>query len=983
MKHPNDLCKSWSAYWIWYPNHRHTVNFHFFARKTFYLDAKPVAAVLRVTAHTDYKLFVNGKYIGRGPTPSDPRWQSYDIYQVEEVLLPGYNVLAVVCHNYGIGVHWQYAGPGGLLAQLDIETPCATQTIVSDETWKVNAAGCWLLNSPRMSFSNGFMETFDFRVYDEHWLAPDFDDSGWVEPEVIGPHLTKPWTGLVPREIPHLEEQSIKLVPVELGRYILRGVHAVSFHEVIPSGYNYLGYAQTFVYSDSEKEVGIVVGCDDAFKAFVNNRLVLELNYSEEFSRTRLWRAGDEYEQVHYGMHDEFAKLKANLTLKHGWNKVLVVVDQGPGGWGFVLAFTDLNCSKPLDLKFGFDRKGNGRWLIAGPCESTGMNDSLDKIARDIRKAQAPKLRECDPLDYSRVTDYATLMRFEQRFGFRKIVEVPLTLRKGDVCILSLDKVWVCYPEFVFNSEGEGIVDIGYSQVLFDNRSIGYSNDGMMKYTDRVYLRDGEQCFEPLQRRTAQYIHISCREGEAIELKAVAARAVGYPVRDLAEFECSDSVINEVWRVSKHTTRVLMQYGYQDCLKREEGSINPNSFNYASRAAGMCFGDYVLARKTLRLALRTQDETGWFHGHGVSSPSSDEPTECLWWIVWLKDYYLYSGDLEFVQEVWDGLEDNLRYFAKSVNKQGLIDGRNFHVFRQGQYVYIDDSTNNGEYIGYFGGELLGYNILYYAGLRAAAYLAKEIGRFDRANFLDRKAQRVRRSINARFWNSRINRYAQWRKGNRIADKGHAAFQIAALYFGLPESREAEILMRYIVEDVGLPDENNTNYPLHTFGFFYYLLELWFVSGFDDMAVEFLRRFYGRWVELGGTAFGEGFWLPGVKGKKSLPWEYEVHGYGTSAHLHFYTNLLGIRPLAPGFQRVRIAPKPGGLTWAKGKVATPLGLIGIRWENNGTIFTLDAKAPTGCVCEFDMPAGFREYEIMLNGTRLKPQITVGCRKEIKQ
>lgn len=630
MSRLQDLSTPWSAYWIFYPEHRHTVNFHFFARKAFHLDCSPAAATLRITAHTDYKLFVNGSYVGRGPTPADPRYQSYDVYNVSSLLEPGPNSIAIICHNYGIGVHWQYAGPGGLFAQLDIDSPGGKFVIATDESWRVKQADCWYLNSPRMMFSSGFMETFDFRRYDPNWLTPDYDDSGWLQPEVIGPHPAKPWTGLVPREIPPLEECPLKLVPLEQGQYQLSAVHAVSFDGIIPVGENHLGYAQTYVYADREREVKLAMGCDDAFKVFVNNRLALELNYSEEFSRTRMWRAADEYEQVHYGMYESYGGLETKLTLKRGWNKVLVVVDQGPGGWGFVLAFIDPADGRPIDLDFGYDRNNNRRWLIAGPCESTGMNDSLDHVAEDIKKAAAAKRAECDSLDYSKVTDYATLMHFEHRRDFQLANEGTITLHKGDVCILALDKVWVCYPEITFNSKGESTLDIGYSQVLFEDRSIGYSNAGAMKYVDRVYLRDGEQSFEPLQRRTVRYIHISCREGQAVEVKAAGARAVGYPVRELAEFECSDPVLNKVWDVSRHTTRLLMQYGYQDCLKREEGSMNPNSFNYASRAAAMCFGDHTLARKTLRLALQTQDDTGWFHAHGVSSPSSDEPTECLW-----------------------------------------------------------------------------------------------------------------------------------------------------------------------------------------------------------------------------------------------------------------------------------------------------------------------------------------------------------------
>jgi hypothetical protein len=41
---------------------------------------------LYLSAGMDYALYVNGHYVGRGPTPSDPVWQSYDSHDVTALL---------------------------------------------------------------------------------------------------------------------------------------------------------------------------------------------------------------------------------------------------------------------------------------------------------------------------------------------------------------------------------------------------------------------------------------------------------------------------------------------------------------------------------------------------------------------------------------------------------------------------------------------------------------------------------------------------------------------------------------------------------------------------------------------------------------------------------------------------------------------------------------------------------------------------------
>jgi alpha-L-rhamnosidase len=46
----------------------------------------------------------------------------------------------------------------------------------------------------------------------------------------------------------------------------------------------------------------------------------------------------------------------------------------------------------------------------------------------------------------------------------------------------------------------------------------------------------------------------------------------------------------------------------------------------------------------------------------------------------------------------------------------------------------------------------------------------------------------------------------------------------------------------------------------------------------------------------------------------------------------HRTVVGISPAAPGYARVRIDPRPGGtLTWARGSVRTPHGLVAVEWR----------------------------------------------------
>ncbi|MGD2175524.1 MAG: hypothetical protein PVJ27_08980, partial [Candidatus Brocadiaceae bacterium] len=111
----------WEAEWIWHPPTGNPDNFYMHARREFELADVPKDPRLLITASSLYKLYVNGRYVGRGPNPADPSRYYYDTYPIGKHLQRGRNVVAALCYNYGpeahgiLGQNW---GPGGLLLEL-------------------------------------------------------------------------------------------------------------------------------------------------------------------------------------------------------------------------------------------------------------------------------------------------------------------------------------------------------------------------------------------------------------------------------------------------------------------------------------------------------------------------------------------------------------------------------------------------------------------------------------------------------------------------------------------------------------------------------------------------------------------------------------------------------------------------------------------------------------------------------------------------
>ena len=199
---------NWQGKWIWVSSHSQTPNFYMYARKEIEITGAPFAKAF-ITCSSQYKLYVNGRYVGCGPSPCHPSFQYYDEYDLSRYLRPGKNVIAAICYNYGVGTHFLPQSPGAFLMHAEIGNNSETLIIGTDETWKVKPADDWDFDSAQMFWTVGFQEVYDSRNKPVGWNVVGFDDSLWEESEIVGEVGIEPWTSLIPRQIPPLKETEV------------------------------------------------------------------------------------------------------------------------------------------------------------------------------------------------------------------------------------------------------------------------------------------------------------------------------------------------------------------------------------------------------------------------------------------------------------------------------------------------------------------------------------------------------------------------------------------------------------------------------------------------------------------------------------------------------------------------------------------------------------------------------------------------------
>jgi alpha-L-rhamnosidase len=234
--------------------------------------------------------------------------------------------------------------------------------------------------------------------------------------------------------------------------------------------------------------------------------------------------------------------------------------------------------------------------------------------------------------------------------------------------------------------------------------------------------------------------------------------------------------------------------------------------------------------------------------------------------------------------------------------------------------------------------------------RLAADLARALGRDAAAARHDALFAAVRRAFRRRFV----------RGDGRVAGETQTAY-VLALHAGLLDPGEEAFAVERLVADI-----RSRNWHLST-GFMGTprLLEVLATHGRLDVAHRLLLQdTYPSWlhqVRSGATTMWERWdtWTEG-KGFHTSHVTEGIHTAEMNSLNHYaygsvgaflYEWLGGIRCLAPGYARVRIAPRPApGVTWARTSLETPRGRVACAWRLGDADLEVDVELPPGITGE---------------------------------
>lgn len=202
----NDLFSR--AKWIWPENSLYLVNCYAGFRYDFELKEPLPEAPLHLTADQSYRLWINGKYVCRGPVRGHQKNWFYDTVDAAPYLRKGYNFIAVEAFNPGISTFsYHFEDKAGFFCAASWAD--GTQILSSRDSWTMFRLIGYASEIARLSVQMNFQEDLDLNHDDRSWI---FRETYTIPPQPKWVRKSEtawnalPYLHLRKRQIPMLDE---------------------------------------------------------------------------------------------------------------------------------------------------------------------------------------------------------------------------------------------------------------------------------------------------------------------------------------------------------------------------------------------------------------------------------------------------------------------------------------------------------------------------------------------------------------------------------------------------------------------------------------------------------------------------------------------------------------------------------------------------------------------------------------------------------
>ena len=425
--------------------------------------------------------------------------------------------------------------------------------------------------------------------------------------------------------------------------------------------------------------------------------------------------------------------------------------------------------------------------------------------------------------------------------------------------------------------------------------------------------------FQTLWFRTYRYVQLEIQTGdEAVEIHDLHGIFVGYPFTLAARFESDLPWLADMWAINWRGARLCAWETYFDTPYYEQLQYVGDTRIQALITLYMSDDD-----RLVRQAIEHFDLSRIPDGITASRYPSDLgqyiPTFSPIWIAMVHDYWMHRDDPEYVRGFLPGIRSVIGWFERRVDATGMLGPIAWWPF-----VDWADGWERGVPPGGADGHSTVISLQFVYALERAAELEDALGVPGLADHYRSLALAVRDAVRSRTWNASRGLFRDTPERDAYSQQTN----VMAVLTGTVAPGDQSAVMERVLSDASLTRS--------TYYFSYYQLEALVKAGLGERYVDQLAPWRGM-LDLGLTTVPE----------TPEPTRSDSHAWSAHPNYGLLATVLGVRPAAPGFKRVRIAPHLGPLQRAEGRVPHPLGPIVVRLARvRGGGLRADVTLPEG-------------------------------------
>lgn len=495
------------------------------------------------------------------------------------------------------------------------------------------------------------------------------------------------------------------------------------------------------------------------------------------------------------------------------------------------------------------------------------------------------------------------------------------------------------FPRIKMKSDAGVIVDMTYGQQLMDNRiPAGW------RYGDRYITRQGEQTWEVAEYKQFRYVQIVVRSRYAkTEIDSVSLNEYSYPAEQKGRFESSDLFLAKLWQACVDTTYLQMEDNIVCDAQRERAVWSSGDGSHGLQGVWMGYGDLRLTDHFFRSFLMEDIDNGMLR---MAYPPRQEyfyniPQFLLQWSKLVREQYLYTGRNELLEDLYPSVRKQIDWFEIHRDEMGVL--------RELPYWNFWDWTPTD-----MRGANFTTNTLYVKALEDGAYLADQLGEKEDAARWRKIADEVKTVSRKLFWNNEKGRYEDSHYKGKLTGVASEVGNANALLYGIATEEQIPRIGKAFLDK---SQELVETSPLYCG----YVIDGLMEAGFTETALQIIRKRYAPMINHSDNpTIWEGWFpftgqQPFADNEAAFRIRNQIRPFGVRSMVHtggiltgfiLTTQVLGVRPTAPGFSEFEIYPHTGDLTSANGVVPTPKGNIKVNWKKEAGVFTIEAEIPNG-------------------------------------